>query len=112
MIKKILLIFLILLLANCQRNQVIKSHGINYLEKRQQSFVVNKTNKNDVRKALGTPSTEGIFDETVWIYIERVTTRGKLLKLGQNVLLRNNVLVLTFNKYGLLSKKEFYDKNL
>ena len=44
------------------------------------------------------------------IYIERTKIRGKLLKLGRNYVMKNNVLILEFNKYGVLSKKEFYDK--
>ena len=38
-------------------------------------------------------------------------TRGKLTKLGRNYLAKNNVLVLEFDKYGVLSKKEFYNKD-
>ena len=49
-------------------------------------------------------------DDNLWIYIESTQTRGKLLKLGQNVLKKNNVLVLEFDKYGILRDKEFYDK--
>ena len=67
-------------------------------------------NKNDVRLLLGAPSTVGVFDDTVWIYIERTKTRGKLLKLGKNVTLKNNVLVLKFNNRGLLYEKKFYEK--
>ena len=48
-------------------------------------------------------------DENVWIYVERTITRGKLLKLGRNLLKKNNVLVLEFDKYGVLKKKDFYD---
>ena len=106
---KILIILLILILANCQRNQVIKTHGIAYLDKRQKNLIINEVNKNDVRKALGNPSTTGTFENTLWIYIERTMTRGKLLKFGQNVIIKNNVLVLKFDKYGILAKKDFYD---
>ena len=41
----------------------------------------------------------------------KTKTRGKLLKLGRNYLKKNNVLVLEFDKYGILKKKEFYDKD-
>ena len=34
-----------------------------------------------------------------------------MIKLGQNVLLKNNILVLEFDKYGMLVAKEFYDKD-
>ena len=33
-----------------------------------------------------------------------------MLKLGRNYILKNNVLVLDFDKYGILQRKEFYDK--
>jgi len=89
---------------------VLKSHGISFLDKRQESVVVNKMNKNDVLLLLGAPSTVGVFDDTVWIYIERTKTKGKLLNFGKNITLKNNVLVLKFNNRGLLYEKKFYDK--
>ena len=48
-------------------------------------------------------------DENLWIYIERTIVKGKLLKLGKNLLQKNNVLVLEFDRYGILKKKEFYN---
>ena len=51
-----------------------------------------------------------MVNDNLWIYIERTRTRGKLLKFGRNYLAKNNVLVLEFNKYGILEKKEFYNK--
>ena len=33
-----------------------------------------------------------------------------MLKFGRNYLQKNNVLVLEFNKYGVLSKKDLYSK--
>ena len=52
-----------------------------------------------------------MVNDNLWIYIERTRTRGKLLKLGRNYLKKNNVLVLDFDKYGILQKKEFYNKD-
>ena len=48
-------------------------------------------------------------DENLWIYIERTITRGKMLKLGKNILKKNNVLVLEFDRYGILKKKVFHN---
>ena len=96
--------------TGCQRNEVIKTHGIAYLDKREKLIVVNKSNKNDAIKVLGHPATKGMTDDNLWIYIERTKTRGKLLKLCRSYLKKNNVLILEFNKYGVLNKKEFYDK--
>ena len=105
-----LLFIIIFFIIGCQRNEVIKTHGISYLEKREKLIVVNKSNKNDTIKIFGQPATKGMSDNNLWIYIERTKTRGKLLKLGRNYLKKNNVLVLEFNKYGILLKKEFYKK--
>jgi len=107
----LLLILTIFLSLGCQRQEVIKTHGISYLENREKLVTINKSNKNDVIQVLGNPSTTGMLDNDTWIYIERTKTRGKLLKLGKNYLKKNNVLVLEFDKYGMLTKKEFYDKN-
>ena len=105
-----LIIISMFFLNNCQRHEVIKTHGLSYLDKRQNLVFINKSNKNDTIKILGHPSTTGMTDNNTWIYIERTITRGKMLKLGRNYLKKNNVLILEFNKYGILTKKEFYDK--
>ena len=110
--KNIFLLILILFFNNaCQRNEVIKTHGISYLEKREKLISINKSNKNDVIEVFGRPSTKGMTNDNLWIYIERTRTRGKLLKLGRNYLKKNNVLILEFDKYGILNKKEFYNKD-
>ena len=100
-----------LLLSNCQRNPIIDTHGIAFLDKKQKQLIIDKTNKNDVKKSLGYPSTISTFDNSIWIYIERTRTKGKLLKFGQNITNKNNVLALEFNEYGILTKKDFYNKN-
>ena len=102
-------IFLFLVFG-CQQNEVLKTHGVAYLKKREKLIIVNKSNKNDTISILGQPSTKGMVDNNLWIYIERTLTRGKLLKLGRNYLKKNNVLILEFDKYGILKKKEFYNK--
>ena len=108
---KIIIILIILLLSNCHRNPVINTHGVPFLDIKQKNLIINETNKNDVKKTLGHPSTVAIFDNSIWIYIERTRTRGKLLKFGQNITSKNNVLALEFNEYGILVKKDFYNKN-
>ena len=111
--KKSIIVLLagIFFLTGCQRNEVIKTHGIAYLDKREKLIIVNESNKNDTIDILGQPSSKGMTNENTWIYIERTKTRGKLLKLGRNYLKKNNVLILEFDKYGILNKKEFYDKD-
>ena len=100
----------LIFLSGCQRQEVIKTHGVAYLDKREKLIIINKSNKNDAITVLGHPATKGMTDDNLWIYIERTKTRGKILKLGRSYLKKNNVLILEFNKYGILTKKEFFDK--
>ena len=105
-----LLVIILFIITGCQRKEVTKTHGIAYLEEREKLIVINKSNKNDTVNVLGQPSTKGMTNDNLWIYIERTITRRSLFRLGKNYLKKNNVLVLEFNKYGILAKKEFYNK--
>ena len=87
-----------------------KKHGILFLEKKSSQLNVKKHNKNDVLIILGSPHSKSINNQDKWIYLERVFSKGKMYKLGQNVLKTNNVLVLSFDKYGILNDKEFMTK--
>ena len=106
---KIYFIIIFLCIANCSFNKAIKHHGVNLLEKKQEKLFLKTTNKNDIIKILGPPSTKSTFDNDIWIYIERKTTTKKLFKLAREKILINNVLVLEIDNYGLLVKKEFYN---
>ena len=108
--KNSIFLLVVFLLVSCQQNQVIKTHGVAYLKKREKLIIVNEYNKNDAIKILGQPSTKGMVDDNVWIYIERTRVKGKLLKFGRNYLKKNNVLVLEFDKYGILKKKDFFSR--
>ena len=111
MIKILYIIFLSLVVANCTFKNVVKHHGVPFLEKKQETLIVNKANKNDIREILGNPSTTSKFDNDVWIYIERKQTQSKLRNLGRMKIYKNDVLVLDIDKYGVLKKKEFFNKD-
>ena len=81
-----------------------------YLNKKQAELVINRTNKNDIINILGFPSTTSKFDNDIWIYIERKQTQSKLRNMGTMKIYENNVLVLELDKYGLLKKKDLYNK--
>jgi len=106
---KIYFIIIFLFISNCSFNKAITHHGVNLLEKKQEKLFLKTTNKNDIVKLLGPPSTKSTFDNDIWIYIERKTTTKKLFKLAREKILINNVLVLEIDNYGLLVKKEFYN---
>jgi outer membrane protein assembly factor BamE (lipoprotein component of BamABCDE complex) len=82
-----------------------------FLRKKTIFIGINKTNKNDIMKILGNPSTKSKFDNDVWIYIERKQTQSKLTNLGKMKIYKNDVLVLEIDNYGILKKKEFYNKD-
>ena len=84
---------------------------MHFLEKKNAKLIVNNTNKNDIIKILGPPSTKSTFDNDLWIYIERSTSSSRLSKLGKKKLIKNNVLILEINQRGILSEKIFIDKD-
>ena len=45
----------------------------------------------------------------MWIYIENRKTKSSLIKLGKEIILTNNVLVLEIDKRGILKNKKFYN---
>ena len=108
---KFFILFIFIFLLNCQLQEPVKNHGILFLENRSNQLKVNTSNKNDVLKLIGNPHTKSVSNEDSWIYIERVLTKGAYHKLGQNIVKTNNILILTFDKYGILRKKDFLDKN-
>ena len=108
---KILYIILIsFIVSNCSFKPVIKHHGVPFLEKKQLELTINESNKNDALKIIGRPHSFSINNENIWYYFERQTTRGDFHKLGKNVLVKNNVLKLEFDKYGVLINKLMIDK--
>tara|TARA_X000000368_G_scaffold322031_1_gene259173 strand:- start:93 stop:554 length:462 start_codon:yes stop_codon:yes gene_type:complete len=107
---KIYLIIIFLFISNCSLNKAVKTHGVNLLEKKQEKLIIKTTNKNDIITILGPPSTKSSFDNDIWIYIERKTTTNHFFKLTKEKIMVNNVLVLEINNFGLLVKKEFYNK--
>ena len=111
MIKILYIIFFSLIVTNCTLKKVVKHHGVPFLEKKQANLIINKSNKNDIRKLLGKPSTTSKFDNDVWIYIERKQTQSAFKNLGKMKIFKNDVLVLELNNYGILQNKEFYNKD-
>ena len=111
MIKILYIIFLSLIVTNCSFKKIVKHHGVPFLEKKQVLLIINKSNKNDIRKILGNPSTTSKFDNDVWIYIEQKQTQSKLSNLGKMKIYKNDVLVLEIDNYGILKKKEFFNKD-
>ena len=109
MYKILYIIFLSIIVSNCSFKPVIKHHGVPFLEKKQINLVINKSNKNDIKKILGNPSTKSKFDNDIWIYIERKQSQSEIKNLGKMKIIKNDVLVLEIDDYGILKKKTFYN---
>ena len=106
-----ILLLLSLIISACTLKKVENLHGTPYLNKKQEMLVVNSSNKNDIIKLLGAPSTKSAYNDNLWIYIERKTKNSSLVNFGKKKITVNNVLLLEINNKGLLVSKEHLDIN-
>ena len=95
--------------TSCSLKPINNYHGVAFLEKKQQALLINKSNKNDIIKILGSPSTKSILENDIWIYIENRRSKSSLFKLGKETMISNNVLVVEIDKKGILKNKKFYN---
>ena len=108
---KIYFVFLLIFIINCSGNKVSNYHGTKLLEMKYKEIKVNVSNKNDLLQIIGPPSTISDFDENKWFYFERLKTNQSLIKLGNQVIKKNNILVVELNKKGILKNKYLLDLN-
>jgi outer membrane protein assembly factor BamE (lipoprotein component of BamABCDE complex) len=108
---KFFLLSVLIILVNCQLKEPLKTHGINFLENRAEKLTVNTSNKNDIISVMGKPHITEAGNNDTWIYLERVLTKGSYHKFGKIVLKENNVLILDFDKYGVLKNKKILKKD-
>tara|TARA_Y100000591_G_scaffold315346_1_gene322841 strand:- start:2174 stop:2632 length:459 start_codon:yes stop_codon:yes gene_type:complete len=104
--KIVLIIFLITL--SCSNNKVINTHGQSALDIKANKITVFKMNKNDILRIFGKPSTNSMFDENKWYYIERKKINQSIIKLGKQKIDRNYILEVNFDKYGIVESKKLY----
>ena len=109
--KKIIPYLILFLLINCNLKKDINYHGIRNLDSKQKLVIIDTTNKNDVIKILGPPSTTSYFDGDIWFYFEKKTVKPKLFTTKKYITEVNNSAVLVFNNRGILIDKEFFDLN-
>jgi len=108
---KILFIFLLLFIFNCSSNKVSKNHGYTSLQEKFQKITVNKSNKNDIYKSIGPPSSISGFDKNKWFYIQTTKKNRSLFKLGVKKIEKNNILIVMFDNKGILEDKKILDLN-
>ena len=108
---RFLLLLIVFFITACSSNKVSKNHGFISLETKFEKIQINKTNKNDLIKTIGHPSSISEFDENKWFYIERKKTNQSLFKLGIKKINKNNILIVDFNNKGLVENKKLIDLN-
>ena len=104
-------ILLFITIINCSGNKVSNFHGTKQLEKKYNDIVINKSNKNDILKIIGPPSTVSDFDENKWFYFERLKSNQTILKLGNQIIKKNNILIVELNNNGILRDKKLLNLN-
>ena len=72
---------------------------------------INITNKNDLLKLIGPPSTKSDFNKNKWFYLERLKTNQSLFKFGTQKITVNNILIVEINNAGILIDKKFLNLN-
>ena len=110
-LKSIYILSFFILLLGCQLKEPQKNHGILFLENRSAKLKVDVSNQNDVIKSIGHPHSKSINDENEWFFVERTLTKGEFHKLGKNILKESNILILKFDKYGILKEKMLLTKD-
>tara|TARA_B100001175_G_scaffold301743_1_gene295135 strand:+ start:5620 stop:6087 length:468 start_codon:yes stop_codon:yes gene_type:complete len=103
---KFLYIILFLFIINCSSNKVSNNHGFISLNSKYEKISINKTNKNDILKIIGPPSSISEFDKNKWFYIQRIKTNQSIFKLGIKKIDKNNILIVKFNNKGILEEKK------
>ena len=106
--KIVIFLVLFLLTMNCSINKVSNIHGFRLLETKYQKITVNTSNKNDIRKKIGPPSSISMFNN-IWFFVERKKTNQTIFKLGEKRISKNNILVLEFDDVGILKYKSLLD---
>ena len=106
---KKLFILIFLLTISCANNKVVNNHGFKSLEIKANLIKISETNKNDILKNIGKPSTISMFDENTWFYIERKKVNQSVLKLGKSKIKKNIVLEIKYNSQGIVLSKKIYD---
>ena len=106
--KKITLIALcISTVLSCSYKPVVKTNGIQNLDKRTDLMTVGTTNKNDVIELIGETILKERPNENIWAYVETVEQK----KFGKKKIIKNTLLILEFDSKGILKNKKILNKN-
>ena len=105
--KVTLIIFCISSVLSCSYKPVVKTNGIQNLDKRTDLMTVGTTNKNDVIELIGQTILKEQPNENIWAYVETVEQK----KFGKKKIIKNTLLILEFDSKGVLKNKKILNKN-
>ena len=108
---RIFLLISFIIIINCSGNKVSNYHGSKLLDVKYKKLQVNVTNRNDIIKIIGPPSSISDFNKNKWFYFERLKTNQSLFKLGTQKFEKNNIIVVELNDKGILKSKKLLDLN-
>ena len=108
---RIFLLISFIIIINCSGNKVSNYHGSKLLDAKYKKLQVNVTNRNDIIKIIGPPSSISDFNKNKWFYFERLKTNQSLFKLGTQKFEKNNIIVVELNDKGILKSKKLLDLN-
>ena len=108
---KYIYIIIFIFIINCSGNKVSNYHGIKQLESKFDKIKVDSSNKNDLLKIIGPPSSISDFNKNKWFYIERLKTNQSIAKLGTQKIKKNNVLIVELDNKGVLKSKKLLNLN-
>ena len=78
---------------------------------RKEKIEINITNKNDLLKLIGPPSTKSDFNINKWFYLERLKTNQSLFKFGKQKIKKNNILIVELDNKGIVINKRIINLN-
>ena len=108
---RIFLLISFIIIINCSGNKVSNYHGSKLLDAKYKKLQVNVTNRNDIIKIIGPPSSISDFNKNKWFYFERLKTNQSLFKFGSQKIKKNNVLIVQISNSGIIIDKKLLDLN-
>ncbi len=95
---------ILLLLAGCADQKIVRGHILR--ESVLEQVYLGDSNKQDVLRLLGTPTTVSTFDTDVWYYIGQRKTKAGFLPPETNAV---EVHVVRFDENGIAQEMDYYD---
>lgn len=101
------LALLSLTLGGCLTTSTTRGYNIDRMTKQKQAVVVGQTTEAEVKRLLGSPSTESSFGDKTWYYVASKTESVAFLKPK---IIDQRVLVVAFDDTGTVNRIHEYTR--